>query len=137
MRPETNRELRRVLGFGLVGVSNTVVSYVVFVLLTRLGLHYFAANACGFVAGAINSYLWNSRLVFKTAGEGQRQGMLTFARSTVAGVVSNVLVGGATLGLLINGLGVSELVAPIVNLAVTFPVNYLLCRLWAYRVKDE
>ena len=46
--------------FGMVGVSNTVVSLATYYLFTFFGVHYLIANALGFVTGIIgtaNSYL--------------------------------------------------------------------------------
>ena len=48
--------------FGMVGVSNTVVSLATYYLFTFFGVHYLIANALGFVTGTLiigtaNSYL--------------------------------------------------------------------------------
>ena len=51
--------------FGMVGVSNTVVSLATYYLFTFFGVHYLIANALGFVTGTLNAYYWNSKFVFK------------------------------------------------------------------------
>jgi putative flippase GtrA len=51
--------------FGVVGVSNTLLTLVVYtVLLKAFGVWYLAASAIGFVAGAINGFLLNRRWTF-------------------------------------------------------------------------
>ena len=40
--------------FGMVGVSNTVVSLATYYLFTFFGVHYLIANALGFVTGTLN-----------------------------------------------------------------------------------
>ena len=51
--------------FGIVGVSNTLISLAVYQLaLNALGLHYLAANALGLVISVVNAYYWNNRCVF-------------------------------------------------------------------------
>ena len=57
--------------FGIVGVSNTLISLAVYQLaLNALGLHYLAANALGLVISVVNAYYWNNRCVF---GGGQKR----------------------------------------------------------------
>jgi putative flippase GtrA len=59
MRPA--RQLGR---FALVGVSNTAVSYLVFLLLLRGEAPYALATAAAFLAGAANGYVLNRRWTF-------------------------------------------------------------------------
>ena len=51
--------------FGLVGVSNTLVNYIVYVIFVALGAHYLVANTMGFLISILNAYFWGSRFVFK------------------------------------------------------------------------
>ena len=46
--------------FGLVGLSNTLISYVVYLLGISLGLHYLAASVLGFVVCVQNAFYWNN-----------------------------------------------------------------------------
>lgn len=51
--------------FAVVGVSNTLVDFLVFQLLNlALGWSYLA-QVIGYGAGILNSYFWNSRWTFK------------------------------------------------------------------------
>lgn len=54
--------------FLVVGVINTSVTYIVYVLLRLFLLRPEICNAAGYVAGVINSFLWNKKWVFKTKG---------------------------------------------------------------------
>ena len=47
--------------FGMVGVSNTVVSLATYYLFTFFGVHYLIANALGFVTGTWKG--WNTEPV--------------------------------------------------------------------------
>src|SRR5713226_5623508 len=52
--------------FGTVGVSNTLLTFLVYtVLLKVFGVWYLAASAIGFLVGAINGFLLNRRWTFK------------------------------------------------------------------------
>jgi putative flippase GtrA len=52
--------------FGIVGVSNTLLTFVVYTLLLKVfGVWYLAASAIGFLVGAGNGFLWNRRWTFR------------------------------------------------------------------------
>ncbi len=52
--------------FGIVGVSNTLLTFVVYTLLLKVfGVWYLAASAIGFVVGATNGFLLNRRWTFR------------------------------------------------------------------------
>lgn len=118
--------------FGFVGVSNTLISLAVYYVCLYFGLHYVMANTLGFVVGTINAYFWNNRFVFKKE-EGE-------IRDTQKSVVKVFISYGFTLGLStvllafwVDGLQISENVAPILNLLVTIPLNFVLNKFWAFR----
>ncbi len=57
----------QLLKYGVIGVMNTLITLVTFYILnTKLGWPYGVANVIGYVLGVINSFLWNSKWVFKT-----------------------------------------------------------------------
>ena len=118
--------------FGFVGVSNTLISLAVYYVCLHFGLHYIVANTLGFVVGTINAYFWNNKFVFKKE-EGE-------VRDTKKSVVKVFISYGFTLGLStvllafwVDGLHISEGVAPILNLLVTIPLNFVLNKFWAFR----
>lgn len=52
--------------FGIVGVSNTLLTFAVYTLLLKgFGVWYLAASAIGFAVGAINGFLLNRRWTFR------------------------------------------------------------------------
>src|SRR3954453_16195810 len=72
--PSSSRGRRRIVGrddsmgqfrrFLLVGVGNTVISFVVYRLLLAAETPYVLAAALGFSAGAVNGYILNRRWTF-------------------------------------------------------------------------
>ena len=51
--------------FGIVGVSNTLLTFAVYGLLLKgFGVWYLAASAIGFIVGATNGFLLNRRWTF-------------------------------------------------------------------------
>lgn len=118
--------------FGIVGLSNTVVSLGVYELCVHLGLHYLAANALGLLISVINAYYWNNRCVF---GDGKAK---SFAQHLRAYGKSLMAYGGtfaldsALLALWVEGLKVPEALAPLINLMMTIPLNFLLNKYWTF-----
>jgi putative flippase GtrA len=54
--------------FGIVGISNTLITFAVYTLLLKVfDVWYLAASAIGFVLGAINGFLLNRAWTFRGA----------------------------------------------------------------------
>ena len=118
--------------FGIVGVSNTVLSLCVYELCVHLGLHYLAANALGLVISVINAYYWNNRCVF---GDGQKktpaQHLRAYAKSLTA-YGGTFALDSALLALWVEGVGLNPALAPILNLVITIPLNFLVNKYWTF-----
>ena len=121
--------------FGIVGVSNTVISLGVYEVCVHLGLHYLLANAVGLVISVINAYYWNNRCVF---GDGtrktMRQHVLTYFKSLTA-YGGTFVLDSLLLMLWVEVLHVPETLAPVLNLCITIPVNFLVNKYWTFRKK--
>jgi putative flippase GtrA len=107
-------EVLRMGRFGIVGVSNTLLTLVTFTLLVRAGTAPPVASALAFAAGAVNGYVLNRRWTFQAA----RGGAGTLARYVaVQGVgagVSALGVALATTDLDVARIGAEVLVLPFV-----------------------
>ena len=55
--------------FGMVGVSNTLISLLCYYAFLAMGCHCLVGNTIGFLASVVNAYFWNSRLVFREKQE--------------------------------------------------------------------
>ena len=93
---------------------------------------YIIANIIGFTVSVFNAYYWNNRFVFK-AKEGERRIWWkilgkTFMYYAGTGVIlSNIL-----LVVCIDLIGISEVIAPIIILLITIPLNYIMNKYWAF-----
>lgn len=120
--------------FGIVGLSNTLVSLGVYYLCCYgLHLHYQAANLLGFLVSTANAYYWNSRYVFK-AGVGRtgREHLLTYLK-TLLGYGGTYFLSVALMWLWVERLGVSKGVAPVMSLFITIPLNYVINKFWTFK----
>lgn len=127
------RELSQFIKFGLVGISNTLISYIVYVVLIMFSVQYLLASFLGFLLSVINAYYWNARYVFR-AEEGEVQAwwrvfLKTFASYAGTGLVMNNIL----LMVWVNVLGIHEMLGPVINLFITIPLNFLLNKYWAFK----
>ena len=123
----------RFIKFSLVGLINTGVYFAVYYLLLYLKVHHLAANIVAYFAGSINGYLLSKFWVFRDAGATVKQSLVKFY--VVYG--SSLLLSTGLVALFVDGLGISEKIAPIITICFTTPYNYFLQRLWAFREKKN
>lgn len=127
------RSLMQFVQFGMVGFSNTVISYVVYIVLITLGIHYLPASIIGFVASVINSFYWNNRYVF-AANEGEQRSLWkSFCKCFFSYAGTGLILNNILLIIQIRFLGWSKQIAPLLNLIITIPLNFVLNKLWAFR----
>ena len=63
--------------YGIIGVSNTLITLVAFYLInTVAGVSENVANVVGYILGLINSFVWNRNWVFKTNNDWRREALL-------------------------------------------------------------
>src|SRR6185312_12015417 len=119
--------------FGIVGVSNTLLSFAIYtVLLKVFGVWYIAASAIGFVIGAVNGFLLNRRWTFA----GHVGDALTPVRWAV--VQSGGL--GINLGLLyvfVHDAKLDELLGQAFATVVVTVSTFLVNRAWTFRHEPE
>ncbi len=121
--------------FGFVGISNTVVHYCIYLICLLMGIQYILANFIGFTIGVANSFYWNNRYVFKNNEERKRFWFFTFLKSYACYGLTGILLNGILLYVEIGALGINQLIAPIINLLITIPLNFIINKFWAYKLK--
>ncbi|HIW31730.1 MAG TPA: GtrA family protein, partial [Candidatus Paenibacillus intestinavium] len=60
------KSMKQFIIFAIVGVSNTVVDFIIFWLLIQLSVHYIIANIVAYSIGMLNSYIWNNAITFRS-----------------------------------------------------------------------
>jgi putative flippase GtrA len=129
-QPAPKSELRRIIEFGLVGVANTAIDFIVFNLLLILGVPATIGSGISFLAANLNGYILNRQWTF---GDKKTDKVATqYSQYLLAGVVGFLInVGIVNLGaqyvtglpewVVLNG---SKLVAIILTIAW----NYITSR---------
>lgn len=119
------------LKFGLIGVLNTVISYVVYLILIKLGIHYIVSNLISFSVSVVNSFCWNQKYVF--TGNRNRIWWKTFAKTYISYAGTGIVLSSLLLFLWIDIFGITKEIAPMMSLVLTVPINFIVNKFWAYR----
>ena len=85
-------DFTRFIKFGLVGVLNTIINWVLFILLNSIGVYYIISNIIAYSISTLNSYLWNSKWVFKYNGDNVNQTTFKFITLNIIGLVLNTII---------------------------------------------
>lgn len=154
-------KLFQIFKFLLVGVSNTVISEVIYALLVLIGAHYLFASFIGFTVSIFSAFLLSSRFVFKEDKTKEKRVWWKVLIKTYLAYIVGFFLNLGLLTLWMEGLKlelhinkimsivyamgfagltphvVAELLAEAFNLLIVTPVNYLLNKYWAYRQKPK
>lgn len=161
-KKKTIAVLWQFIKFGLVGVSNTVVSYVTYSIcyyLFHTNVH--VANIIGFIISVLNAYIWQSKFVFKESEEGEhRVWWQVLIKTYISYAFSGLFLTEILLFLWLNLLHIEQYLdpmvnwmvsfgfsmkakdaavslAPFLNMVITIPINFCVNKFWAYRQKKE
>lgn len=125
------------LKFGVVGLFNTMLAYAVYASMVLSGIHYLAANAAAFVAGVLNAFYWSDRYVFQKAEDEHRCLWATLVKTFVAYGSTGLVLNSILLYILIDLAALHDLVAQLLCLGVTVPLNFLLNKFWSFKTKHH
>lgn len=119
--------------FGIVGLSNTLISYVSYLFFIFLECHYLVASVLSFIISVTNSFYWNNKYVFKERLGERRSWWQTYIKTFMAYALTGLILNNILLVLWVDILCISEIIAPLINLIVTIPLNYVINKYWAFR----
>ena len=148
-------DLKRFIKFGLIGVLNTLVDFLVFYVMDRwvvregptvvlLGAAVvtgpYISNAIAYVVANIHSFVWNKLWTFEKKGR-VTKGEAGRYLATSAGYL---LISSASLAVCIRILslpvlaalvpaGYTNLLAKLPTACVTIFYNYLMNKFWVFR----
>lgn len=126
----TLHRFEQFIKFGIVGCSNTLINLFVYYLLLHLGANYLIAYTCGFLVSVCNAFFWNSKFVFKNKSE--NNAIKAFLKVFLSYGFSFLLSVGI-MGVMVEFFRISPVIAPLLKLAITIPLNFLLNKYWAFK----
>ena len=128
---DARKKLIQFFKFAVVGLSNNLVYYIVYLILIKIGLHYVPANIIGFTVSVFNSFFWNDRYVF--ISEKKRIWWKTFLKTYISYAGTGIILSNILLAFWVEICGISELIAPLIDIVITTPINYFINKYWAFK----
>ena len=114
--------------FAIVGFGNLFISLVTYYLLVFFSINYQIANIGGFITGSLNGYIWNRVWVFKNS----KKNLSSIVKFYLS-YLSTWLLSAILLYIWIEVFNISDKIAPILNVVITTPINYLLNKYWVFK----
>lgn len=127
--------------FGIVGVSNTIISYVIYVVcllfFQEMGIlkniDYIIAQVTQFVLSVLWSFYWNNRMVF-TLKEGEKRSVWkALIKTYISYSFTGLFINSALLIVWVKVMHISEFIAPVINLLISVPLNFIINKFWAFK----
>ena len=141
LRRKMQFPMKRLIRFGLVGLSGVVVDMGMLYLLTdptMLGLGLTRSKILASEVAILNNFLWNDRWTFGDLAKGQTKKRQIFKRFIkfnlvcLMGVILNVLI----LNVLFNQFGINRYVANFIAIAIVTLWNFWINLKLNWRVTD-
>lgn len=77
---KTPKSIIQFMKYGIVGVSNTLVTLLIILLCKDIfNFNLYISNLIGYIAGLINSFIWNRAWVFKGSSRKVKNEIILFA----------------------------------------------------------
>ena len=135
--------LLQFIKFGIVGISNTAISYVLNVLVLLVlkpwgvSWDFIAGNVVAFILSVLWSFYWTNRFVFvKQVGE-QRKIWKALVKTYIAYGFTGILLSNILSWIWINVFEISKYVAPLINLIISVPLNFIINKFWAFKADNN
>ncbi len=133
--------MKQFLKFGMVGLSNTVLSYLLYIIciwiFQRNGLFqnadYIAASVIAFLISVLWSFYWNNRFTFKQESDTHRFLIKSLLKSYASYSITGLFLHNILLTVSVEIISIPKTIAYLLNLCVTIPLNFLLNKYWAFR----
>lgn len=153
-----NKLQKQIVKFSLVGVLNTLISYVIYVAALACGLPYIVGSLLGFFVSVFHAWVWQYFVIFKEESTQSdrvwwRSLLKTYTSYAATGLIlQNALLFGLLdvvhyesifSGFFSNGSflifssarELAEYSAPFLLLIITVPLNFILNKYWAFGEK--
>ena len=138
---QCNSSIIQFIKFGIVGVSNTLIGYFmnVAVLLIMKSYEftwdYYVANLVSFFLSVLWAFYWNNKFVFAVQKGEKRNIGKALLKTYISYGFTGIILNNVLSHIWIEVFGISKFVAPLFNLVLSVPINFLINKLWAFKTE--
>ncbi len=148
---ETFQSFMQFVKFGIVGLSNTVISYVIYAVcllairrssacsaLRDSG--YLVAQAVSFVLSVLWSFYWNNKFVFPDRRKEESSAFWwggALIKMFISYSFTGLFLNSILLILWVKVMHISEFIAPVINLLVSVPLNFVINKFWTFGKRQK
>ncbi|SEI97592.1 Putative flippase GtrA (transmembrane translocase of bactoprenol-linked glucose) [Lachnospiraceae bacterium A10] len=145
---DVEKNFMQFIKFGIIGVSNTVISYLIYsgfllffnkvniltINVRWLGkVDYLCAQLIAFILSVAWSFYWNNKYVFILQENEQRSIWKTLIKTYISYSFTGLFLNTILLIIWVQVIGINEFIAPIINLLISVPLNFIINKLWAFK----
>ena len=116
-----------VVRFGVVGVSNAIVSFAAFWAAHHL-MPAMGAQCVSYIAGMVWSYYWNRRWTFQSEAKVSSEASRFFTLQ-----IGFMVVSAGLLGLLVDRMHLPSGASWLAVMTLVTAANFLASRFWAFK----
>lgn len=120
--------------FGIVGVGNTVIDFLVYYALTRgftfFEQHQILAAVVAFLIAGLNGFFWSKHWTFKVKEKYRHAQLVRFYVAAGAALAINTGV----LWILLDHLRMYDLIAKLIASMAAGVFNFALQKFWAFGI---
>ena len=133
---EIYKKNEEIWNYLVVGGLTTLVSLLAYIIVTRAGIldvenpfELQIANIIKWVAGVLFAYFTNRKFVFKSTNDNKLQEFVSFTSSRVITLLMDKVI----MGVMVNVLGIYDLIATVVSMVVQIVGNYILSKFFVFK----
>ena len=128
------KQLVKLVKFGITGVMNTAVDFLVYTLLVSFfSMGLYVSQIISYSCGMLNSYVVNRKWTFST-----QNGF--FSGELVRFIVLNLsmmLLGMGIIYVCTQKLMLHKLVAKLISTLLVLIINFLISNFWVFRSRSD
>lgn len=125
----------QVIKFIIVGVTNTIVSFLIYSIIIfllkdyNIEFDYIIAFFISFIIGVLWSYKFNKKFVFKI----KCNGISSLLKSYFSYFFSGIVITNIISFYCVTCLGIGKIAVFFIIILFTFPMNFLMHKYWVFR----
>ncbi|WP_442951591.1 GtrA family protein [Paenibacillus sp. GYB004] len=124
--------IQQSMKFVLVGVTNTIISYLVFIGCNLLVDNYLVSLLISYIIGVVNSYFLNKNWTFRTPKTRNLSTIIKFITVYLCTFLVNLII----LILLVDFLYFSASLSQAISLIITTMISFIGHKYWSFKNKE-